>query len=65
MSLSVPNMNCAGCVAKVEQTLKSVNYVKDARVNLAEKSHRSGWSPWCCDIVAGSGSYWLAGVVNR
>ena len=38
ISLSVPNMSCAGCVAKVEKALKSVDDVKDARVNLAEKT---------------------------
>ncbi|MCW7554824.1 heavy metal translocating P-type ATPase [Endozoicomonas gorgoniicola] len=38
ISLSVPDMSCAGCVAKVEKALKSVDDVKDARVNLAEKT---------------------------
>ncbi|MET4692830.1 heavy metal translocating P-type ATPase [Endozoicomonas lisbonensis] len=38
ISLSVPDMSCAGCVAKIEKALKSVDDVKDARVNLAEKT---------------------------
>lgn len=38
INLSVPNMSCAGCVAKVENALKSVSKVQDARVNLAEKT---------------------------
>lgn len=38
ISLSVPDMSCAGCVAKIEKALKSIDDVKDARVNLAEKT---------------------------
>ena len=49
ISLSVPNMSCAGCVAKVEGALKSVEKVDDARVNLAEKTAEIDGQP---DVVA-------------
>lgn len=49
ISLSVPNMSCAGCVAKIEGALKSVDRVADARVNLAEKTAEVDGRP---DVVA-------------
>ena len=36
--LSVPDMTCAGCVSKVEKSLRSVPGVKSADVNFADLS---------------------------
>ena len=35
VSLKIQGMNCASCVARIEKTLKGLNGVKDASVNLA------------------------------
>mgnify|MGYP001810781431 CR=1 FL=1 len=45
IELMVTGAKCAGCIAKIEQGLKQMPGVEEARLNLSTQRLRVGWRP--------------------